>query len=423
MRILHVAYSLGDSSAATRLALSQADAHDVLFATCRRSDTAFVERRRVGTAGFFFAGIVLHVFEILVGRLLRIRRDEVVSFGLCARLPAWLLRRAIRRHAIDVVHLHWGGYGFMPLAALDRLPVPAVITAHDYQYFTGGCHVPMADSNCSNACRECPLAGSRTGKWLLHRNMRATTRRWQSSRIRIIAPSNYTANVIRSLHPLTQVSVVPNTFGPSYPHPSAISAPSAAPGPDQLDPSLPTIVTVGVSSSIRDNKGVGTLTFTLERLRAAKKPFNLICVGEDVGPLAPKRYLHVPFLDAASLATLYAVADLCLVPSKFETFSQVTMEAILVGTPVVAFDRSGPRDIIVEGKTGFLIPSFDDAAFARCVINNLHFKQANEAALAEGSRRARATYAGPAIRSLVDAILDELAGSEASDVEPKVETA
>lgn len=412
MRILHVAYSLGDSSAATRLARSQADEHDVYFALCRRSDTSFVRQRQVGVLGFFLLGIGLQLLEIALKKLLRIRSDEVFSFGILAGLPRYLLIRAVKRHAIDVVHAHWGGYGFMSLSSLDSLPIPVIITAHDYQYFTGGCHVPMEDSDHRAGCRDCPLTPSAVGKALIRRVMRDKRRRWLSSDISVVAPSTYTAELIAELHPHARISIVPNTYGITYPPQSREAAPSSDEhstlAAERLNPDFPTIMTVGVVPSSRDNKGFGTLTHVLNRLREAGVRFNLICVGEDVGTLAPPNYLHFPFLHGSALTNLYPLADLCLVPSKFETFSQVTMESIISGTPVIAFDRSGPRDIIEVGRTGFLVPSFDEEAFARRVLDSMEFKTISAREFDQGAARARLAYSATTVVSQVDDVYRRL---------------
>ena len=71
------------------------------------------------------------------------------------------------------------------------------------------------------------------------------------------------------------------------------------------------------------------------------------------------------------LSTYYRAADVCLVPSRSESFGLVALEAAACGTPVVASDVGGLRDNVVEGATGFLVASRDSDAFARRVIEIL----------------------------------------------------
>jgi phosphatidylinositol alpha-1,6-mannosyltransferase len=48
--------------------------------------------------------------------------------------------------------------------------------------------------------------------------------------------------------------------------------------------------------------------------------------------------------------------DVLLAPSWLEPFGRVVVEAMAVGTPVIASDAGGPREIITDGVDGFLCP-------------------------------------------------------------------
>ncbi len=65
------------------------------------------------------------------------------------------------------------------------------------------------------------------------------------------------------------------------------------------------------------------------------------------------------FLDAvpqASLPLYYSAADVCVVPSFYETFGLVAIEAMACGTPVIAARVGGLQTTIADGKTGYLVP-------------------------------------------------------------------
>jgi glycosyltransferase involved in cell wall biosynthesis len=59
------------------------------------------------------------------------------------------------------------------------------------------------------------------------------------------------------------------------------------------------------------------------------------------------------------LAEIYCQASLVVVPSRAESFGQVAAESLACGTPVVAFDYSGLRDIIDHKINGYLATPFD----------------------------------------------------------------
>lgn len=61
----------------------------------------------------------------------------------------------------------------------------------------------------------------------------------------------------------------------------------------------------------------------------------------------------------------YLNSSVFVLPSRYEGFGLVLIEAMGCGVPVVSFDcENGPRSIITNGADGFLIPTFDIDAFA-----------------------------------------------------------
>lgn len=60
-------------------------------------------------------------------------------------------------------------------------------------------------------------------------------------------------------------------------------------------------------------------------------------------------------VEQANLATYYNAVDLLVVPSYYESFCLVVLEALACGTPVVAARVGAVDSIILEGKTGFVV--------------------------------------------------------------------
>ena len=98
--------------------------------------------------------------------------------------------------------------------------------------------------------------------------------------------------------------------------------------------------------------------------------------------------VHKPDKDIFSR---YLESSIFVLTSIFEPFGLVMPEAMSCGLPVVAFDCPyGPKDIIEDGKTGFLIPNRDISLYAEKVCDliesyNLR-KKMGEAAVVSSQR-------------------------------------
>jgi glycosyltransferase involved in cell wall biosynthesis len=67
------------------------------------------------------------------------------------------------------------------------------------------------------------------------------------------------------------------------------------------------------------------------------------------------------------LPLYYAAASVCVVPSHYEPFGLVAIEAMASGTPVVASDVGGLQFTVVSEKTGLLATPQDERAFAKAI--------------------------------------------------------
>lgn len=68
--------------------------------------------------------------------------------------------------------------------------------------------------------------------------------------------------------------------------------------------------------------------------------------------------------DQRKLPIFYNAADAVIVPSHYESFGMVALEAMACGTPVIASNVGGLRYTIRDGETGLLVPREDPAALA-----------------------------------------------------------
>lgn len=99
-----------------------------------------------------------------------------------------------------------------------------------------------------------------------------------------------------------------------------------------------------------------------------KLPGSKVVVGD--GPDLPrlrKAYPQVIFTGykyGTDLARHIASADVFVFPSVTDTFGIVLLEAMACGVPVAAYPVTGPRDVVLQGKTGMLDENLQRAALA-----------------------------------------------------------
>lgn len=114
-------------------------------------------------------------------------------------------------------------------------------------------------------------------------------------------------------------------------------------------------------------KGVDILLGALRELDG--EAFAIIAgdsLRDRVGPL-PQNAKNVRWLTPPQLEAHYRSADAVVMPSRWEGFGLVAVEAMRAGVPVIASNVGGLAEIVVDGKTGMLIEPGDSASLTRAV--------------------------------------------------------
>ena len=69
--------------------------------------------------------------------------------------------------------------------------------------------------------------------------------------------------------------------------------------------------------------------------------------------------LFLGFIQGEALSEVYASADFFLFPSATDTFGNVVLEALSSGLPAIVSDEGGPKELITDGQTGFVVKAGD----------------------------------------------------------------
>jgi len=284
--------------------------------------------------------------------------------------------RILRDIEPDIVHLHWVGAGFLPIRALRQFRRPVVWTLRDMWGFTGGCHYTAGCERYHESCGCCPQLHSNRETDLSRAIWNAKRKHWTGLDLHLVAISDWLARCVQSsglLHSFP-VDVIPNglELGRFQPADKQFARRAWNLPADRQ------IVVYGALRATTDpRKGYRELIAALARLKEGGRGENMMLVvfgDEKVGP-PPQLAMesrNVGYIeDDQRLSLLYSAADIAVVPSKEEAFGKTLIEAMACGTPVVAFDSGGPKDIITHRNDGYLAAAYSIDDLAEGVVWSL----------------------------------------------------
>lgn len=142
---------------------------------------------------------------------------------------------------------------------------------------------------------------------------------------------------------------------------------------------------------ISKEKGVMELPDIFEKVQTKYGNVQFVVAG--TGPAEEELKKQMPeasylgWVDHNNLPALYSAADLLILPSKFDTFSVVVLEALSCGLPVVAYNIMGPKDIIKNEENGYLVKS--KAEMSNKIVHYLNSKNIQKIFKKSAVKRAR----------------------------------
>jgi phosphatidylinositol alpha-mannosyltransferase len=309
-----------------------------------------------------------------LGRTLGIRANGAVSNVSLFPDALTTLRRELRAGDFDVIHVHEPHVPVVGYDALDSTRAPLVGTFHCYSEnpLTNGMGTVLAGTRRKVNRLSVRIAVSEAAAW--------TGRRFYGGTYRIV--------------------------------PNGVDVPAQLPALPR-EPGAP-VRLVFVGQAV-ERKGLPVLLRAFEALRE-HVGVELVLVGAEPAEIEPM------LLDGAEGVTVLgkvpddekaaalASADLLVAPSLGgESFGMVLTEAFAAGTPVVASDIPGYRDVVRDGVDGALVPRGDATALAE-TLRDLAVDPARRAAMAAQARTHAARYAWPTVAGeVLDAYRDAAA--------------
>jgi glycogen(starch) synthase len=112
-------------------------------------------------------------------------------------------------------------------------------------------------------------------------------------------------------------------------------------------------------------------------------------------------------LSESDLAALLGTADVALVPSSYEPFGMVALEAGAAGTPVVAGAAGGLLEVVSDGRTGLLVPPRKPQALAAAVVAVLRDPALASRLVHAAQRDIEARFAWPVAARAIEKVYAE----------------
>lgn len=131
---------------------------------------------------------------------------------------------------------------------------------------------------------------------------------------------------------------------------------------------------------------VGSVKFTSASTRFDNRGYRaqLQRLVDELGLRAAVSFLG----ERPDIPELLAAADLVLVPSWYEPFGRVAVEAMLMQVPVIATAVGGVREVVVDGVDGLICEPRDVAAWAQAIVSLLDDPVRRREMGEQGRRRA-----------------------------------
>ena len=201
------------------------------------------------------------------------------------------------------------------------------------------------------------------------------------------------AKKIAALHPQTRPHVVPNGIDLDlWQVTEADRARGAAWRERNVEPSRRVL---GFFGHLKNKKGVPFFVEALVRSGLADR-FHLLLVGEveeGIRAMLPElAHSIVPAVDRFDLLPYYTAADLIVLPSHYDGFPNVLIEAATLGKPLLASAVGGMLDVLTDGEDAFLFAPGDahacrDAIARAAAIGDAELQEMGATAAALARRR------------------------------------
>ncbi len=267
--------------------------------------------------------------------------------------------KRIKKINPDIIHLHWIAGGFVKIETLAKLNKPVIWSLHDMWPFTGACHYTDNCLQYTHSCNLCPFLKpkSKLAEKTFNRKLKTYQKikylyvnglsKWIMEQAK---KSSLFEN--RAFYNLTNC-INTTDFYPINKNKAKKNL--------NIPENKKVILFGAVAATVDKRKGFDLFQKALSLTENKSDKIVAVFGSPDKKNIEidgfEYRYLG-KINSTEQLRTIYSSADVTVVPSRQENLSNVVLEAMACGTPVVAFNTGGMPDMIKHLQNGYLAKCF-----------------------------------------------------------------
>lgn len=334
---------------------------------------------------------------------IRDARDQQFDLDTRARALGVDYVEVRERHSLDLAVL-------APLAAIVRDGGFDIVHAHDYKTDAIALYLRRRTG-------VIPLATAHgwTGQSPRERRLYYPVDRWLLARFpRVIAVSSEIRTTLLAAGAKSdRVTVILNGIDPA----AFRRQPDRAAGVRAALGVAPDEILVGAVGRVERQKRFDLLLEATARVASSVPRLRLAIVGD--GSLLPALREQARALDLTDrviftghrtdIVDLHSAFDLFVQASEYEGTPNAVLEAMALGTPLVATDAGGTAELFTDGREGLLVPRHDAAALAAAMIDALSHPDRTREMAAAARQRIETVLSFEARTRRLEAIYAELA--------------
>lgn len=263
----------------------------------------------------------------------------------------------------DVIILQWAS-NFANTKLLHDLQklsgAKIVIDMIDQALLTGGCHYPNDCEQYQSGCKNCPMSDSMIVKYRIRKNFEFKQHYMPKDLAVMVGSEGDARMIVKSpLYHESQIikcfSVIDSDLFNSGDKDSARSEWGIT--KDKL------VIFFGCTHLDEPRKGVQLMLDAANMIKRDDVVF--LVAGREVPKNLPKNSIITGYLSVEQLAKAYQAADIFVCPSLADSGPLMVNQAMMCGTPVVAFPVGVSLDLVKTDETGCLVEERTSKALAK----------------------------------------------------------